>query len=450
MTSPKTCILAAVVGVLSTQVAMADTAELQREVADLKSQVAQLQMSQANNAQQMAATIDAVLRDAEHRTQLAADGGGAGYDNGFYIRTGNFEMKPGIMMQFWNVTDYRQNTDGAKEDELENGFEIHRVEFGVSGTAFSKDLSYNVLFWTGGNSGNVELLDANATYMFSDALGIRAGQFTENFTHEQYLADSGLLAVERSLLDGALGSYPSRVQGAALLYGNYNDKNPINAEIGLTDGSNSINSNYVGHYPSDPGTSFTNHAFDWGMYARAEYKVKGSWAAYQDMTAKSVGKEDLIVLGGAMAYDQGGNADVFGGTLDFQYKGKNGFSLYGAGVILNNNAAFNGDNQTNWGLLLQGSYLFSPAIEGFARVSYVNYDNAVVIGTDSEDAFYEVTVGMNYFLGKGGEAVNRAKITVDLSWLPNGLPGSMTSLGYLGDSNLDSEIVLRGQFQLAL
>jgi hypothetical protein len=56
----------------------ADTVELQREVAELKSQVAQLQMNQANNSQQMAATIDAVLRDAEHRTQLAADGGGAG------------------------------------------------------------------------------------------------------------------------------------------------------------------------------------------------------------------------------------------------------------------------------------------------------------------------------------------------------------------------------------
>jgi hypothetical protein len=373
------------------------------------------------------------------------------------------------------VTDYRDNTSGPKQDEIENGFEVHRVEFGISGTAFSKDLSYNILWATGGNSGSMSLLDAYATYMFSDAIGVRAGQFTENFTHEDFIGDGGLLAVERSLLDAALGGYTNRIQGVSMLYGNYSDKNPLNVEVAFTDGANSINSNYVGHYSSDPdtfyhdtydsdgyqtgeyGVGFGNHAFDWGAYARAEYKFSGSWADYQDLTGKNVGKQDLFVLGGAVAYDQGGDANVWGFTADAQYKSSKGFAIYGAAVVrvMNAAAVYPGveDDQTDWGLLLQGSYMFTPALEGFVRGAYVSYDNGYTydyFDKITEDTFYEVTVGANYYLGKNGDAGNRAKITVDLSWLPNGTPGSMTSLGYLGDSNFDNEIVLRGQFQLAL
>jgi len=57
---------------------------------------------------------------------------------------------------------------------------------------------------------------------------------------------------------------------------------------------------------------------------------------------------------------------------------------------------------------------------------------------------------VNYYLGANGSAGHRAKVTIDLNWLPNGAPKPMTGQGYLGDSNGETELVIRGQFQLTL
>jgi len=458
MTSPKLCILAAVAGVLSTQAVFADPqADMAAQINSLQTQVAQLEARQAQSGKDVAATIDQVLRDAERRTSLMAEMGGAGYDNGFFIRSGNFEMRPGILFQFWSVADYRTNTSGPKADETETGYEVHLIDFSLSGTAFSKDISYNFLWRTTSDSGaSMNLLDAYVTYMLSDAWGIRAGQLTANFTHEDYLGNGTQLAAERSLLDAALGGYTGRVQEVVFLYGNYNDKTPINAEISLNDGSSSKNSNYQGHFPGDPGTvdgpmGPGNHAFDFGVYGRLEWLAMGSWKDYNDFSAMGV-KNNLFVLGGAVAYDQGGDGDLLGGTVDAQFKMNNGLALYGAAVIRHGDKPMTGtgDSATDWGFLLQASYLLNPAWEIFARYSYINYDHDLAAGTETEDTFHEITVGVNYFLGNNGSAGHRAKITVDLNWLPNGAPGSMTNLGYLGDSGFDNEVALRGAFQLML
>jgi len=464
MTSSKTknFILAAVAGVLaagSSVYADDSTVELQKTVADLQNKVAQLQAQSAQNGKEVAATIDAVLRDSEKRSQaMAAAGGGAGYDNGFFIRTGDFSLMPGIIFQFWNVTDYRQNTDGQKDDEIENGFEVHRVDLILQGTAFTKDLTYFLMWRTTPDSGSgLTLEDAFVTYMFSDAWGFRAGQHTVNFTHEDWLSDGTQLAAERSLMDNTIGGYTNRTQGVEVLFGNYNENNPWNAEVSFNDGSNSFNSSYVGHYPGDPGTvggagGPGNHAFDWGMYGRVEYKGSGLWKNYSDFTAMGVTK-DLFVIGAALEYDQGGNGDQLAGTIDVQWKNTGGWAIYGAVVAryADDDMTRRGGDETNWSGLLQVSYLFNPAWEAFGRYTYLGLDNeAVLPGGDSQDSFHEITLGVNYYLGVNGSAGHRAKVTIDLNILPNGLPFGMTNLGYLGDSSFDTEVSLRGQFQLML
>jgi len=455
MTSPKACILAAVAGVLSTGAAFADpSTDLQQQVTELQGQVSQLQARQAQNSKEVSATIEQVLRDAEHRSNLlAAGGGGAGYDNGFFIKSGDFELRPGILFQFWNVTDYRSNTGGPKDDEIENGFEVHRLEFSLNGTAFTKDLAYSFMWITGQDESGLNLLDAYVQYMFADDWGFRAGQVTENFSHEDFLGDGVQLAADRSMLDVVLSGYTGRVQQFSMLYGNYNDKNPFNAEVGLTDGAGSINSNYVGHYPSDPGTvggpvGPSNHAFDFGMYARAEWKAMGSWKNYSDFTAMGT-KEDLFVLGGAVDWSQGGNGDVLGLTVDAQFETASGFGLYGAAVYRNadSDSSITGGDMDDWGLLIQASYLINPAWEIFGRYDVVFFDENII---GDEDTFHELTVGVNYYLGNNGSAGHRAKVTVDLNWLFNGAPGPLTGIGYLGDNAADTEVVLRGAFQLAL
>jgi len=459
----KTCILAAVAGVLAAGTsAFADdsTAQLQKEVSELQSKVAELQAHSAANGKEVAATIEAVLRDAEMRSQsMAAMTGGAGYDNGFFIKTGDFSLMPGIIFQFWNVTDYREGTGGSKSDEIENGFEVHRVDLILQGTAFSKDLTYFFMWRTTPDDGSgLTLQDAFVTYMFSDAWGVRGGQFVENFTHEDWLSDGTQLAAERSLMDNTIGGFTNRTQGISMLYGNYNENNPWNAEFAFTDGSNSYNSNFEGHYPNNPGTvsgggGVGNHAFDWGIYARAEYKASGKWSNYSDFTALGV-KSDLLVFGLAGAYDQGGNGDLLSGTFDVQWKNTGGWAVYGALVARYGDADITGvgsGETTDWSALIQLSYLFNPSTEVFGRYTFLDLDNpAVHLGGASEDQFHEITIGVNYYLGVNGSAGHRAKVTVDLNFLPNGIPFGMTNLGYLGDNDFDTEVSLRAQFQLML
>jgi hypothetical protein len=139
------------------------------------------------------------------------------------------------------------------------------------------------------------------------------------------------------------------------------------------------------------------------------------------------------------------------GTLDVAYKMKNGWNFYAAGVVrtVQSEISKTDSDETNWGMTTTVSYLINPAMEAFGRYSYVSYDNNVA-AADAESDFHEVTIGLAYYLGKNGDAGNRAKVTVDLSWLPSGVPGGARAYGIYGDSSGEDEIVLRGMFQLAL
>ncbi len=81
----------------------------------------------------------------------------------------------------------------------------------------------------------------------------------------------------------------------------------------------------------------------------------------------------------------------------------------------------------------------------------VKFDNEVVFaGGNTEDTFYELTAGVNYYLGANGSWKHRAKFTVDLSFLPNGAPSDQNGIGVLDANDGGNEIVLRSQFQLVL
>jgi len=458
MISSKGCLFAAVTAVVSMSAVAFAGEQQEARIQALEAKITSLEAKQASNTKEVAATIDSVLRDAERRSQLLATMGdaSAGYDNGFFIRAGEgWSLRPGAVFQFRNVTDYREGTSGEKSDEIENGFEVRRMQLILDGTAFSKDIEYHIQWNTDKDGGSMFLEDAWVKWMFADDWGTRLGQMKDPVTHEKLMSDSRLLAVDRSLQDATLGGgYFDRVQGATLIYGGYNKNNPLNVEIGLTDGANSKNSDFVGHYPDDPGTlnqfgAASNHQFDFGVAGRIEYKVMGDWRSYRDFTAKD-NKEDLLVVGGGFDWSQGGDGDVITAAVDAQYENAGGLSLYGS--ILYRHADQEilaiDDSSEDWSLLLQASYLVAPQWEIFGRYAVVLFDNDVV-GTD-EDTFHELTAGFSYYLGQNGSALHRAKFTVDLNYLPSGSPGTIKSLGYLGDNGGDDEWVLRGQFQLAI
>jgi hypothetical protein len=446
---PKGRVLAAVAGVfslgavaLTVDAAPAD-AGADAKIRELEAKVAALEAKQNQSTSDMNATIDSVLRDAEQRSKLLATSGDAeaGYDKGFFIRQGDFELRPMVWMQFRNVINYREDTGGAKSDEFESGFEIRRARLDLSGNAF-KNLEYRFQFDANREGGTVSLLDAYVKYMFNNDWGIRGGQFKDPLTHEKLVSASRQLAVDRTMLDNIMGgSLYDRVQGVTAIYGGAdpNKGNPWNVEFGLTDGGPSKN------------TNFTKHGFDFGLVARAEYKAMGDWRDYRDFTAKDT-KKDLLVIGGAVDWSQAGDANIVIGTVDAQWETTTGLGVYGAIIFANRDDAFTGGNSsTDWGLLAQAGYMLNRSWEVFGRLDITMFDNDVALsGGSTEDTFYEITLGANYYLGPDGSYGHRAKFTVDLSFLPNGAPAPLDGIGVLDSNDGGTEIMLRTQFQIMI
>jgi len=348
------------------------------KIQQLEAKVAALEAKQAQNSKDLAATVDAVLRDAEKRSQLLANGAemGAGYDNGFYIRAGDsWILRPSVLFQFWNVTDFRQDVPkgGDSSDEWDNGFEVHRLQLAFEGTAFTKDLTYAFRWQTNSDGGSFTLLDAYARYMFADDWGVRMGQFLDPISNEHLMSDGKLLTAERSLADQALaGGIMGRVQGASLIYGGYSKNNPINVEIAFTDGAHSANTNFTK----------ADTAADWGVSGRAEWKAMGAWQDYADFTAKGT-KEDLLVLGIGADWSQNGDANLAVSVLDGQWETASGLGVYGAGMIrYAEGGALPGgtENTTDWAALIQAGYMLTTSWEIFGRYDYIGFDDAGLAG----------------------------------------------------------------------
>jgi len=452
MTS-KSRMFVAVAGALSMGAVATYAADAQPDrIAELEAKVAQLEARQATNSKDVASTIDSVLRDAERRSQLLQNTSnmGAGYDNGFFISAGEgWTLRPGAFFQFRNVTNWAtEGDDDGGDDEIENGFEVRRMRLELNGTAFTRDLEYSFVWDSSRNGGGTSLLDAWVKYMFADDWGFRVGQFKDPVTHEKLVSSKRQLAADRTLLDATLGGgVYDRVQGVSLIYGGYSQNNPINVEVAFHDGPNSKNTDFQD----------VNDGPIWGVGGRFEYKAMGDWRAYRDFTAMG-NKEDLLVIGVGGDWSQfetttdvdNGAGNLLTGTIDAQWENAAGLAIYGAGIIQHRDEEFQGgDDNTDWGALAQVGYMLNPAWELFGRVSYTEFDEEVALGDSSEDAFWELTVGLNYYLGNNGSAGHRAKVTIDLTWLPDGAPSADTGLGYFGTGG-DDEIVIRGQFQLLI
>lgn len=454
---PSRTISAAVAAVLASSsaaiwAAEPTTSELQQEVQQLKAQVADLQARQASDSKDVARTIDSILRDAEQRSQLLAVSGdvSAGYDNGFFIKAGEFMFHPWIQMQFRDVTSYRESAKSTGNSDTENGYEMRRLKFGFDGTLWSKDLTY-AFIWatnraatsanthdsTGAANGGVTLNDGGTPvleegwvrYMLADQWGARLGQFKDPLTHEGLNSSKKLMAAERSYLEDILGLGDNFIQGVSLIY----QQDVIHIEVALTDGTKSNNTNF-----QEPPASSAN----WGIAGRLEYKAMGDWKAYDDFTAMGA-RADLLVIGLGGDWTQTGNTDIFLHTVDAQYESPGGLGLYAAYIGRWTRQGDDGiDDTCDWGAMGQISYLLNPQWELFGRYDFTHFDSDLL---PDNNEVHELTGGVNYYLH--GHA---AKLTVDITWLPKGAPIGDGGADILTTPDDHDEVLLRAQFQLVI
>jgi type II secretory pathway component PulJ len=424
--------IASIASIASAQQPESTREQLQQELEQLQARIAKLE---SRDVQQAAAapTKQDVLTDAEKRSTLGtAMPLTAGYDKGFFIKSedGTFLLKPGAVFQFRYVANLSEDAGG--DDHIESGFELRRTRFRFDGNAFSKDFTYSFVWDANRSGGAVSLLDAWAAYRFAPQWSVKFGQFKESWEHEKDVPFTNQLAVERSLVDAVIGgNQTDRVQGISLLYGGGKDDD-VRAELAVTDGANSKNTNFE-----------NTPAGDWGVGFRGEYKLAGDWANYRDFTAKGT-KDQLLVLGTGADFTQAGDLDILRATADAQWKNTHGLSLYGAVNGLQTDTGGAGDG-FDWGALAQVGYLLNKKVELFGRYDILQLDDVV---PGDEDTFNEFTIGANYYLGPDGAYLHRAKLTFDVVYLPDGAPSAQTGLGILGSD--EDQFVFRGQFLLQI
>jgi Phosphate-selective porin O and P len=438
------------------------TAELEAKVDALETKVNQLEGKEDELQANEAATIKQVLADADEHTQFLPGNIQGGYapSAGFVIRSadGNFTFHPGVVLDFREMTSYREDTPAKGGGETaktgydtQSGFDVTRARLVFDGT-INKNVGYYVQFQDDQGTA-FNLLDAYASYRFDDSpFGVKVGQFKDPWLHERNLSEARLLAVDRSLVESYLGGgQTARVQGAALTY----DQDKLRGQLVVHDGFNSTNTKFfdAGGIGKGDGGGAGVTPTDYGVSGRGEYMIIGDrtkdsdgYKEYDQFTALG-DKQDILVAGTGFDYSQAGDNDVYFHTADLQYDTTSGWSFYGAYLgsyrDLHTNQGVTPGNYYDPGALAQVAYLVTPKIEPFARYDYTYLAGGSVSGLNKYDV-QEITVGANYYLY--GQI---AKFTLDGSWLPEGAPTDSDALGVLQDSG-HNEFVLRAQFQLAI
>jgi hypothetical protein len=415
-------------------------AELQQQLQQLQQQVKELQAQRAApaySAKDVDATVDSIIHDANRRSQLLADNGGflAGWSGGRFIlqsEDGNYSLSPGVIFQFRNVTNYNDNAKSNGDANTDNGFEVRRLRFILEGTAITKNLSYRLQWNTNRTNGTMFNEEAYVQYKFADNFAVKMGQYKEFIYHEQSVSATKQLLVDRSLLNEVLNGGESYVQGIDLLW---DPGQNLHGDIGFTDGYNGFNTNFQDP-PANP--------FDFGVHGRIEYMLFGKdFKGYSSLTSMGNKSGDLAVIGAGADYSQNGDVNVIHHNVDVQWNA-GPLSVYAAYVGLYTdfgNTNTGPGSGYDYGFLAQAGWMLNNDWEVFGRYDYTHLDNQP---SGDEDAFHEVSVGVNYYLHG-----QNAKITVDAGWLPNGAPSSQTGIGVLANDG-DNEFYIRGQFQLVL
>ena len=460
------------------------------------------QAEQGVNRDEVRAIVSEMLSDAETRSSLLQGGGTAGYDKGFFLASSdnNFRLNIGGLVQFRHVSNFRsdQGAKGVASDTrtaTNSGFDLRRAAVTFSGHAVSPDLKYTVRLLTE-TTGGVAIDDAFVSYNLGNGWYVKGGQFTLGFMRESMADDSMGIAAERSIVEAAFGG--DRTQG---IEAGWSD--PQYAfMLGFHDGMNSSNSAWNTESTGFGGASIAPRGERaYAINARGEWVFSGKREDLADYTAQQ-GQALTGIFGAAVNWQQsrridstlvdpvqaggGAAAGAFGGadtlsyTVDLQVENA-GFGFYTAFVGQWNQAKFhnvgavttnNGVDQSanNLGLVVQGSYRFTPEFELFARYDGLylakkqgGLETGGVSPTgDTRSRNYSfVTFGGNYYF-----AGHAAKFTLDCVMglnrtgrLVDGAPGGpftdLVETGFLPNTNLGLlgtakglEAAVRAQFQL--
>jgi hypothetical protein len=455
-----------------------DQLEAQQKESDRQRQEAQQKLEDK-------VTSDELAKDTTRKDQLlTAEGFTAGYsENRFVIQSddGNFVLRPWAHLQFRGVAEDRfdhQSTFNGPADQVDVGFEVRRMRFGVDGNMFSPDFTYFINWATSRTSGNANVTSTTGSTKgttigtVSNSLGgvpileeawvkyhipatafyLKAGQLKDPLLHDQIASSRYQHSAERSLTSDIFANGDGFTEGVTVIFDPDAD---FRAEAGVNHGLRSANSNFLS-YPNNG----SYNQFNYGFAGRAEYKVMGRWKDYSQVGAVGT-QEQLLVIGTGADYSERGHDGQVVAVVDAMYADPSGLNFYGAfvdrytthnfgyytqsptGASINaGNPAIAGKPSNEYSMLAEVGYIFDHKIEPFARWEYMDLQ-----GIPVHDRSYinVVTAGVNYYF-QG----HRLKMTGQIMYLPQGLPFDDGPSDELANTNGKTELVYEVQLQLLL
>lgn len=422
----------------------ATAATIAESIRDLKAEIAAYRAGLENpdgewlteaRATEIRSLVTDVLQDADSRASLQSSGMTAGWNNGFFLQSadGNYRLAiSGYAQIRWNLNHLDDPDPG--QDRTAKGFENRRTYLTFDGHVVDPSWIYRIQ----GNfsrSGTLFLDDAYLRKNFEGGLYLQAGQAKNPFMRETLVSDTGLLTVDRSLVETEFGA--RRTQG---IFGGWsNDTFRLTGVIG--DGLAA-----TGGYNTAWNTTNT----EWSVTGRAEVKLGGEWSQFNDMTSFP-GEELSALFGAAVLWQKGeygtddDELEVLQWTVDAEidFGGANVFGSF-VGRHLDSNAP-GASTQDQYGLVVQGGYFILPTVELFARYEWADGDN-------DQPQLSTATAGGNWYIAK-----NRLKVSADFGYGFNPVRGIFsggqlgpggTASGWRTDAlDKDGQWVIRTQIQ---
>ena len=421
-------------GVANAQDYQAEIAQLRAELAEMKAQNGDKWLTE-ERAAEIKGLVKDVLADAETRTSLQATGATSGYDNGFFIGSadGNFKLKINALEQMrWTYNNQNANQDstlgsnGQGTNNTEWGFENRRTQLTFSGNVVDPSFTYMARFNYGstadpytplngyvgyqpyGVSTGMVLQDAWFSKDFGSGISVKVGQFKTPFMGESLRDDGNQLTAERSTIDYIFSA--GYQQGIMATY----SADMFRVMGSYANGPRGQNQNW------DTGTTSFNFA------VRGEVKLMGNWNEFASESATKSDETGLMVGAAFMYYNNRGennnpydpsvpdiayandgqtSGNIYW-TVDTTFKWS-GLSVYAAFVGQNFDATTagattygSGSGKNQYGMVVQGGYRLTDAIEAFGRWEWYDIYQSNFFGggvAGDKDVNNIITFGVNVY-----------------------------------------------------
>ncbi len=330
------------------------------------------------------------------------------------------------------------------DDETTIGYSIPRLEITAAAGVTDSVTGVISVVTRPGNSGEFELENAFAYWEIDERVALTVGQFMPAVRRGDMIHESGV---------GGLG----RTTSHDFFAGEYQQGVQLSQQFDET--SNWWWSTYISDGPRTDNSPFEDSGeFDIAWGGRFEYKPRGTWDQFTDVTSFRGDEEGLLFgLGGFIALDGETNpssvSDLMLCSLSGDVNYENDGARIGATIDWLQEDLDGSPTIDYFGWGVEGGVFLNEQTELFGRLEQILVDDDLAL---TDDEFLFLRGGLNYFLIPGSQA---ARLSFDIGYAFDptapltglGIPGSAvmgvaSDSGFVGSSE-DGELVFRGQFQ---